>query len=385
MILPGNKIGVLGGGQLGIFFALAARRLGYEVAVWDPDPEAPARAWAETFICAPFEDGTGVRAFLEDTRAVTYEWENIPLSLVETIESEIPVRPGSRALALLSNRIAEKIFLQAQGCPVTPFRPLQDPRELARIVDDLGLPCICKTAIAGYDGRGQWRLSTPGEVIALSEALQGQSIQGEWIVEQWVPHVMELSILIVRDGSGTVQAYPVAENFHEDGILRMSQVPARVESAVARQAAALATRAVMAVDGIGVFCVELFLKEDGALLINEIAPRPHNSGHYTMDASTVSQFEQQVRVLCGLPCLEPRLISPAVLVNVLGHEIHALQSPAGLRHLLSIPGARVYHYRKRAVKTRRKMGHVVVIDPDSRTLAERAREIRAILGRAGEP
>lgn len=385
MILPGDQIGVLGGGQLGMFFTAAAKRMGYRVAVWDPDPQAPARSWADTFIGADFDDPQATRSFLSETKGVTYEWENIPARLVEMIEKEVTVHPGSRVLCLLQNRISQKRFLSEQGLPIAPFHAFQDPKALPRLAEELGLPCICKTATAGYDGHGQWRLERSNEVTALSGFLQDQPHPTGWIVEKRVPYLKELSILVVQGEHGSLQTYPIAENWHENGILRMSRVPAEIDPDLVPQIIFLASRAVTALGEAGVFCVEMFLMNHGEVLINEIAPRPHNSGHYTMDVCSVSQFEQQVRALCGLPLITPQLLSAAVLINILGHEIELLHSPEGLMQLLSIQGTRIYHYRKQAVRTGRKMGHVLLTDPEPRRAMEQAQTVlKTVLKKTGQ-
>lgn len=377
-----QKLGILGGGQLGAFFAVAARRLGYRVTVWDPDPAAPGGAWADRFVALPFDAPRGFQLFLSQSDAATYEWENIPISLVEAIEEKLPVRPGSGVLRLLQNRISEKSFLAENRFPVTPFRAVADPSKLQKGVDELGLPVICKTATAGYDGHGQWPLNLPEEVSALSRQLRPRSTG--WIVEKRVPYLKELSVIVARSDQGAFNAYPVADNIHEKRILRLSQVPAAIDPDLARKATRLGAEVVAALNGVGVFCIELFLLEDGGLLINEIAPRPHNSGHYSMDVCTVSQFEQQVRILCGLPLVPPELLSPAVMVNILGDEITTLQSAGPLRELLAIPGARIYHYRKEVIKEGRKMGHVTIADPDPNGAMEKARKVRSILDQAAK-
>ncbi|HIE65418.1 MAG: 5-(carboxyamino)imidazole ribonucleotide synthase [Nitrospira sp.] len=381
MAVQPRKLGILGGGQLGMFFVLAARQLGFRVTVWDPNPDAPAGAVADTFISAPFEgESRACQTFLKESEAVTYEWENVPVSLVETLERTCPVRPGSRILRLLQNRILEKRFLVEHKFPVTPFRVLETPGELNRVFSDFTLPAICKTATAGYDGHGQWRLKNREDIHALREALQPRG--AGWIIEKWAPLIKELSVIIARNEEGNLKAYPVTENRHEDGILRLCQIPADVGPDITRKAVSLAAEVIAALEGVGVFCVEFFLMENGELLINEIAPRPHNSGHYSMNVATVSQFEHQVRILCGLPLLEVQLLSPAVMVNILGPEVSAAESPEQLKRLLSIPGARLYHYRKQGIKTGRKMGHVTLAHPDPHQALERANKVRALLDRA---
>ena len=382
MIAPGRQLGVLGGGQLGTFFAVAAKRLGYRVVIWDPDPDAPARCWADRFVCAPFDDAESLRAFLLGTSGVTYEREAVPVDLVEAIEGRIPVRPGSRVLRVLQNRITQKGVLAERGLPIPAWRALGDPDALPRVAAELGFPCVCKTATAGYDGRGQWRVRDRQTAKALSRSLRSLSRSPDtpWILEQWVPYRKELSVIVVKGDTGRLITYPVAENRHAGGILRTSLVPADIDAELSAKAGALAAEAIDGLGGAGVFCVELFLLRDGTLLINEIAPRPHNSGHYTMDVCTVSQFEQQVRVLCGLPLPPPRLLSPSVMVNILGPEIGRLQTAGGSTGLFSLPGARVYHYRKRVVTAGRKMGHVLLIDPDPRQAMARAKQVRGLLG-----
>jgi len=375
-----RKLGILGGGQLGLFFVLAARQFGFRVTVWDPSPDAPAGAVADTFISAPFDNIKARQAFLEESEAVTYEWENIPVSLVESLEKICPVRPGSRILRLLQNRIHEKRFLVDHKFPVTPFHVLETPGELNHVIKDFTLPAVCKTATAGYDGHGQWRLRNREDVHALQKALQPRD--SGWIIEKWAPFVKELSVIIARNEEGNFKAYPVTENRHEDGILRLCQVPADIGPDITRKATSLAAEVIAALEGVGVFCVEFFLMKNSELLINEIAPRPHNSGHYSMDVATVSQFEHQVRILCGLPLLEVQLLSPAVMVNILGPEISTAESPEQLKRLLSVSGARLYHYRKQGTRTGRKMGHVTLVRPDPHKAMENANKVRALLDQA---
>jgi len=379
MILPGDQIGILGGGQLGMFFSAAAKRMGYRVAVWDSNPHAPARSWADTFIGADFDNPQAIHSFLKETRGATYEWENIPATLIERLEKDIPMRPGSRVLRLLQNRVSQKRFLKEQGFPVAPFHAFFDPNVLPALATELGLPCICKTATAGYDGHGQWPLTKPDEVTALAQLLQDQPHPSGWILEKRVPYLKELSLLVVRSDLGSLQCYPIAENDHAGGVLRTSRVPAEIDPALIPKITSLAVRAVNALSDAGVFCVEMFLVDQGEVLINEIAPRPHNSGHYTLDVCPVSQFEQQVRALCGLPLIAPQTLCAAVIVNIVGQEIQILNSPEGLRNLLSIPGARLYHYRKEAVRTGRKMGHVMVMDKEAKVATERAQTVLDIL------
>lgn len=358
VIEPGSTLGVLGGGQLGAMFATAAKRMGYATAVWDPDPEAPAHRLADYSLIKPFDDADARREFTRLVRAVTYEWENIPADLCEQLERDVPVRPSSRVLRVIQDRIEQKTFLRNQGLAVPAFFAMASPEQLGRQVTP-GYPLVCKTATAGYDGKGQWNIARAEDGAAVQQELARTRRPGaRWILEEWLPFDREVSILVVRGADGASRTYPLVENVHEDGILRQTTVPADVPAAIAEQAANMARQAVQALDGVGVFCVELFLMSDERILINEVAPRPHNSGHYSLDACTVSQFEQQVRTLCGLPLGEIRLLSPAVMVNLIGDDVRSATTAPAVQELLREPGAIVHVYGKRAIRPKRKMGHV---------------------------
>lgn len=381
-ILPGQTLGILGGGQLGSFFSISAKQLGYRVSVWDPNPDAPAAAWADTFVNAAFDDEKARQIFSENCQAATYEWENIPVALVAALESEQFIHPGSRILALLQNRISEKDFLSRNKFPVTPYEVIQVPESLQAAAEKLGFPVICKTATAGYDGHGQWRLENPDAVNRLMQTLAPRSTG--WVLEKVIPFQTELSIVAARYSNGKVITYPVTENIHEGGILRECRIPAAITPVLSERASFLAREILSALDGVGVFCMELFLLEKDRLLVNEIAPRPHNSGHYSLDVCSVSQYAQQVRSLCNLPCQESRLLSPAIMVNILGSEIKALQSSQYTRQLLEIPGAQLYHYGKKKITPRRKMGHVTVVSGNPNQALEHAAEVRKILDDAAK-
>jgi len=373
-------LGVLGGGQLGAMFIGAATRLGYRVAVWDPDPDAPAHRVAHRSVTAPFDDTNAMRAFGDEVSAVTYEWENIPASVVQALEASKPVRPGSAILRILQNRVAQKAFLTDRGFPVTAFKAVAQPQHLQQASREIGYPCLCKTATAGYDGKGQWHLANDNDAIGVAEQVTHMARpHSQWIVEQFLAFEKELSVLVVRGEDGEQRVYPAVENVHETGILRTTRVPADIEPAVASEAEALAAAAVMALEGVGVFCIELFLMPDRRLLINEIAPRPHNSAHYTLDACTVSQFEQQVRALCGLPLGEVRLVCPAVMVNLIGNDLARATSVGGIKTLLKTPGATLHLYNKRSMRPGRKMGHVTFLAEKAEEAWERAERLRRAL------
>ncbi len=372
-IEPGAVLGVLGGGQLGAMFAEAAGRLGYRVAVWDPDPDAPAHRLATYAFPASFSDQQALAKFADLVSVVTYEWENVPATLCQDLERTKSVLPSSALLRIVQDRLEQKGFLAALGFPVPHFAPLTDPSQLRNVVERIGYPALCKTATAGYDGKGQWRLCCADDIADVARALREAALPGlRWIVESCVPFERELSILVARGADGEVSLYPLVENKHEDGILRTTLVPAPNSSTIAAPAAALGRNVVERLGGIGVFCLELFQLPQGELLINEIAPRPHNSGHYTLDACTVSQFEQQVRAICGLPLGEARLLSSAVMVNVIGNDAVAVMTETGQKFLIDTPGTKLHLYGKRAILPRRKMGHVTFLGEPLSLLRDRA-------------
>ncbi|HEY6085084.1 MAG TPA: 5-(carboxyamino)imidazole ribonucleotide synthase [Nitrospira sp.] len=376
MIAPGAVLGVLGGGQLGAMFAAAARRMGYDIAVWDPDSDAPAHRLAQHSFTRPFTDQSAFDEFSTRVSVVTYEWENVPSSLCRELEQRKPVRPSSGILRLIQNRINQKSYLSAQGFGVPPFCPVSTIDQLGRAIEQVGYPVVCKTATAGYDGKGQWKAKNEAELSDVRKAMVESIARGtSWIVESLVPFQRELSVLVARGGDGISVIYPIAENEHDDGILRMTIVPANIASPLAEGAGKLARQVIERLDGIGVFCVELFLLPDGELLINEIAPRPHNSAHYTLDACSVSQFEQQVRAICGLPLGEVRLFSSAAMINLIGNDAIKVTDREECRALLAIPGAKLHLYGKRTVRPRRKMGHVTFLASDANTARKQANEL----------
>jgi 5-(carboxyamino)imidazole ribonucleotide synthase len=370
---PGSILGVLGGGQLGAMFADAARRMGYGIAVWDPDADAPAHQLAHHSFTAPFSDIVAREKFSRIVHAVTLEWENVPAELCEWLEQRHWVRPAGAVLRIIQDRIEQKQFLQSHGLPIQPFFTIESPDQLAEAVRKISVPAVCKTATSGYDGKGQWTLRESSDVTAVEQTLRTIAKPGlRWILEKFVNFERELSVLVVRGEEGECRIYPVVENRHEQGILRLTLVPSTVSPDVAVRAADLAGQAVTAFNGVGVFCVELFQTTEGDLFINEVAPRPHNSGHYTLEACTVSQFEQQVRVVCRIPLGESRLLGPAAMVNLIGDEVRSVTSDRGFYELLSIPGAVLHLYGKRVIRPGRKMGHVTFLADRDEVAAERA-------------
>ncbi|MBX3319143.1 MAG: 5-(carboxyamino)imidazole ribonucleotide synthase [Nitrospira sp.] len=378
---PGAVVGVLGGGQLGAMFASAARRMGYHVAVWDPDIDAPAHQIATHSFTTAFSDLSSREQFASIVQAATVEWENVPAELCRWLEERCPMRPSSKVLSTLQDRITQKQFLSSRHLPVAPFAIVESGDQLAEAIARLGCPVVCKTATSGYDGKGQWILRTPADAKQLETLMKQPGSSQRWIVERFIVFARELSVLVVRNESGEFRLYPVVENRHGQGILRATCVPASIDSGIAERAKEVSLRAVEALQGIGVFCVELFHTTDGDLLINEIAPRPHNSGHYTLDVCSVSQFEQQVRVTCDLPLGEARLLGPAVMVNLIGEEVRSVMSAEGCSNLHSTPGAVLHLYGKQLIRPGRKMGHVTFTGPQEELIAAAAQKFMLNLGR----
>ena len=379
-IEPGSVLGVLGAGQLGAMFAGAAAQLGFRVAVWDPDPDAPAHRLAAHSFPKPFTDQQTLAQFAELVSVVTYEWENVPAQLCRQLELTKPVRPSSAVLRVIQDRLVQKTFLADQGFPVPRFAAVARPDRLGEMVRQLGVPALCKTATAGYDGKGQWRIGSESDIPEIERSLRASTQAGvTWIVEAFVPFERELSILVARGTDGQSVVYPPVENEHEEGILRTTFVPAEVSAAVVERAETLARAVVERMQGVGLFCLEFFQMPGGDLLINEVAPRPHNSGHYTLDACSVSQFEQQVRAICGMSLGEVRLLSPAAMVNLIGLDAETIQTGPECRALLALPGAHVHLYGKRTIRPRRKMGHVTFLAEQPRVARDRAMRLRQSL------
>ena len=370
----GSTLGMLGGGQIGGFFAEAALRFGYKVSVWDPSPNAPAKRFANVVFDTPFNDPNTLKKFADVSDCASLEWENVPVSLTEGLEKLIRVRPGSKSLGLAQDRTKEKHFLTKNHIPVTKHTVIENPAELG--VVQLELPWIVKTATLGYDGHGQWRISNSQDIAGIEKVLKGD---GPWVVEQVVPYKIELSVVVGYDGKTKLVTFPATENIHENGILRISISPARISTETGRRAQDLAQEVIKNIGEPGVFCVEMFLLENEELLVNEIAPRPHNSGHHTIDSFTVSQYELQIRALVGLPLVNPQQITPTVLLNVLGVEYTHLTDSSTTNWILKNQNARIYSYGKSDVRPGRKMGHILFNGPSQEDLLSDALQTHKIL------
>jgi 5-(carboxyamino)imidazole ribonucleotide synthase len=372
-ILPASTIGILGGGQLGRMMSIAAKRMGYRVIILDPTPNAPAAQVADGQIVAPYDDLDAARRLASQSQVVTIEFENIPAATLEALEPLLPVRPSSRVVRLCQHRIAEKTFLKDLGFPVTPFRPVKTRDDLHSALRSIAGPTILKTAAGGYDGKGQMRLDSPAQTDEAWRWLNGR----EAILEAFVDLAKEISVIVARSPLGEVSCYPPSENTHTHHILDTAVMPAIVSQPLLVQAQDVACRIAVALDVIGLLTVEMFVAKDGRLLINELAPRPHNSGHQTFDGALTSQFEQAVRAVCGLPLGSADLYRPTAIANLLGH----LWSPhePDWQRVLSLPDIKLHLYGKTEARPGRKMGHLTASADTPRAALQKVLEARAKL------
>lgn len=375
VIPPGSVLGILGGGQLGRMLALAARSLGYGVHVFTPEPGSPAGQVADVECVAPYEDLARVRDFARGTDVVTFEFENVPSATSAAAAEVALVRPDGRVLHVTQHRLREKTFLRDQGFPVTPFRSVGSLPELERAVAELGLPAVLKTAAFGYDGKGQQVLRTTADLAPAMAALQGAPA----ILEAMVDFALELSVVGARTVAGDFAAFPVFQNAHARHILDVTTVPSDVPESVQAAARDLAAGILGSLDVVGLLTVELFLTRDGRLLVNELAPRTHNSGHVTLDACVTSQFEQQVRAICGLPLGDTRLRSPAAMANLLGDVWAAAGGSPRWEAALGFPDVHLHLYGKTDPRPGRKMGHLTALAGTATEAAEMVRKARAAL------
>jgi 5-(carboxyamino)imidazole ribonucleotide synthase len=356
--LPGATLGVLGGGQLGRMFCVAARTAGYRLVVLDPDPESPAGKVADEHIQAEFTDQLGLDTLAGQCDVITTEFENVPAESLHYLAQNTPVYPAAKSFEVAQNRIREKQFAKKAGLEPVPFYSIQDESDLYKAIEQIGLPAILKSATLGYDGKGQYVINRPEDLDAIFRSLKNTSMEGgEYVLEKKIDLAIEVSAIVARNEKGVV-CYPIVENEHRDGILHMSIVPARVDDILAEKVRQEAMMLAEALAYKGVLAVEFFVSTQGELFFNEMAPRPHNSGHFTTDACVTSQFEQQFRMMCGLKPGDTRLISPVVMVNMLGDLW-----PLDWEKLLIFPEIKLHLYGKKEARPGRKMGHFNVLAP----------------------
>lgn len=368
-------LGILGGGQLGRMFCMEARRMGYRTLVWTGGLEAPAIVVADEAIDAPFDSPEALEEFVAKAAVATVEFENIPRETLEAVAARISLHPSPNAVAICQHREREKNFLKQNGIPCAPFAVIASEEELAAAVKQIGTPAVLKTAAFGYDGKGQLKLNG-GENLSEVWANFGTD---RAVLEAFIPFELELSVMVARSGNGSLVAYDPAENRHRHHILDVSIVPARISAAVAAEAKIIACRVAEALDYVGIMGVEFFYLKDGSLLVNEMAPRPHNSGHHTLDACATSQFEQQVRVTCGLPAGSPKLLSPVVMLNLLGDMWPGESEAPDWTPLFQDGSAFLHLYGKRRAIGRRKMGHANFLGAEADDCLHRASALKAEL------
>jgi 5-(carboxyamino)imidazole ribonucleotide synthase len=365
---PGATIGVLGGGQLGRMFGIAARKMGYRVHTYESTPDSPAGQVSDREFTGSYSDEAALKEFVRSVDVITFEFENIPSSVIDHLAQEKPVYPRSEVLHICQNREREKTFLATHGYPHVPFRLVNGQQDLQAALLALGTPAVLKTADFGYDGKGQQKVYDLKDVDF--SAFAGRKA----ILERWVDFDSELSVVCARGIEGELSTFPPAENVHRRHILDHSIVPARISERLKQQAVEIATSLASDLDVIGLIAVEFFLTKQGELLVNELAPRPHNSGHYTFDACVTSQFEQQLRAVCGLPLGSSYLLSPIVMMNLLG-DLWVDGRPPNWLPVLRRPNAKLHIYGKTEGRPGRKMGHYCVLCPTVEEALAEALEI----------
>ncbi|MDP3212402.1 5-(carboxyamino)imidazole ribonucleotide synthase [Methylotenera sp.] len=377
MILPPAMLGMLGGGQLGRFFVIAAHEMGYKVTVLDPDENSPAGQIADVHICAKYDDEAALDKMAQTCQAITTEFENVPAATLSKLSQSAPVRPSAESVAIAQHRVSEKNFIKNAGLPVAPYAVIQAESDLPADDNEI-YPAILKVARFGYDGKGQARVANLLEAKAAFSAFS----QEECVLEKMLKLDYEVSVVLARDMNGHVATFPTAENSHLNGILDVSIVPARGSDAVNHQAQKLAISVAEKLEYTGVLGVEFFVC-DGELLVNEIAPRPHNSGHYTLDACVTNQFEQQVRVMTGLPLGSSRQHSPAVMVNLLGDiwpdAKVTQQTEPDWKLAFGVPTLKMHLYGKNEARAGRKMGHFTVLNTSRDDAIKLALQVRSEL------
>ena len=372
-------LGVMGGGQLGRMFVHAAQQLGFRTAVLEPDASSPAGTVAHVHVNAGYLDAAGLQRLADEADAITTEFENVPADALRQLAARRPVAPSGDAVAVCQDRAAEKAHFTDCGVPVAPYAVIDSEAALAAVGDDL-LPGILKTARMGYDGKGQIRVADRAELAAGWAELGGTVC----VLEKRLPLAFEVSVLIARGGDGRVVAFPLQQNLHRDGILAVTTVPAPAGTpALEAEAVGCAARIAADLGYVGVLCIEFFILEDGSLVANEMAPRPHNSGHHTIDSCDVSQFDLQVRAMAGLPLVKPRLHSPTVMLNLLGDlwfDAQGAERSPDWAAVLALPGVHLHLYGKESARPGRKMGHLTLTAATPAAARDVALQAAALLG-----
>ena len=373
MILPNATLGVLGGGQLGRMFTLAAYSMGYRVVVLDPDPHSPAGQIADQHIKSDYRDHAALQLLGDECAAVTTEFENVPAESMEYLEKFCAVRPNAEAVRIAQDRIREKTFVLDHGLATAAFAAIYEDADIVTAIETLNAPLLMKTASLGYDGKGQIQVNTLAEARTAFEQLGNTAC----VLEEMIDLEREISVILARSINGQTAVYPVGENRHVSGILDTTIVPAALDASLGEKAIDMATRLADSINYCGILAVEFFCTRQGELLINELATRPHNSGHYTVDACATSQFEQQVRMMCGLPPGDTQLLSPVVMTNLLGNIWK--DSEPDWQQVLNESQAHLHLYGKKEARPGRKMGHINCLAMDIEQALATTTQIRTAL------
>lgn len=356
-----KKIGIIGGGQLGKMMIQEAKKMGFTVIVLDPTLKCPAHTLVDEHIVADFDDKQAIRTLAEKTDVVTYEFEHIDADILQTLEQEgKKIYPTAKSLKVIQNKYTQKKLLLEHDLPTPPFCEVASKEDIAKAGEQYAYPFMLKSCTGGYDGKGNFVLESKEDIAKAYEALGSGKLP--LMAEKFFPFIMEISVLACRGINGDIQVYPVAENIHKDSILDETRVPANISQQTTQNAMNLAKKVMEVFEGVGMFCVEMFVDKDGNVSVNEVAPRPHNSGHYTIEACVTSQFEQHIRAITALPLGSPELLKPVVMRNILGEENSAGKSHiSGAEQVLAVSGAFLHIYGKEESRPKRKMGHITVI------------------------
>ncbi|MBD7965117.1 5-(carboxyamino)imidazole ribonucleotide synthase [Fictibacillus norfolkensis] len=369
-IKPQQTLGILGGGQLGRMMALSAREMGLNVVVLEPGENSPCGQVADQQITTAYDDREGIKKLAEQSDVVTYEFENIDAESANWLEENANLPQGSRLLSVTQHRLKEKETLQKAGVPVAPYRPVSDMNSLQVAIGELGYPSVVKTCRGGYDGKGQFVIKQESDLEIAATLLEKET---DCVLEAWVDFEKEVSVIITRSVSGEVKSFPIAENIHKENILHQTIAPARITNKTADKAKLLAGSIATELELVGTLAVEMFVAKDGTIYVNELAPRPHNSGHYTIEACETSQFDQHVRAVCNWPLGNTELIKPAVMINILGEHHETV-----LREIGNLGEAKLHLYGKKEAKAKRKMGHITVLGDTIEQALEKAEKVSAL-------
>jgi 5-(carboxyamino)imidazole ribonucleotide synthase len=371
------SIGIIGGGQLGKMIAQEAKRMSFRIIILDPNPDSPASSVSDESIIADFKDGDAITKLANKSDVLTYEIELANSEILENLSSKnFIVHPSPQTLRIIQNKFRQKSFLKDHGIPVAEFELVKSKKDLSNVCDRFGYPCILKICENSYDGRGNYIIRSENSILECEDYLSDR----QCLVEKFIPFEKEISVMIARNPSGQISSFPIAENIHHNNILDTTIVPARISHTTVAKAQELAEKTMNALKGSGIFGIEMFVTKDEQVLINEIAPRPHNSGHYSIEACSISQFEQHLRAILDLPLAKPELLSPVVMVNILGpKDCSGPYVIMGLKELLSIAGVNLHIYGKKISSPRRKLGHITVTANSLEKAMARADKVKNII------